>query len=375
MARGMASIEDRVLLLLSIKEPGKKIDFEHIWEKIARDEKDKSRYNKDLANELKMCLEALARQGLIKEERGSYAITEKGERRILERVKQVGEDLNLSYRLVLKAKKYYPVIGEAMLPFLRDRAVSVIKVFSDEAEPLSKIKPLFVRYARYKPTPVFIEIKDLHTLLRYVDQHAIDFIPYVHRLQANEPDWFILDLDAGEELQKHPRSFELIKNVAQKAVEVLEENEIEPCIKFSGSRGIQIWAMLDNSKLQSEGDLFAVYRKLAVTVQQKTEQKLQREFKNLINPRKPITTSQVAKKEERADQILIDWSSMKPSGDVRAPFSMHYKTALISTPIPKSHLLEFEIQEAQPEYVMRNLAKLTSAFELRTSNPVKLLRN
>jgi len=33
----MASIQDRVLLLLSIKEEGKKIDFEHIMEKICKD--------------------------------------------------------------------------------------------------------------------------------------------------------------------------------------------------------------------------------------------------------------------------------------------------------------------------------------------------
>ncbi len=368
---GMASIEDRVLLLLSIKEEGKKIDFEHIKEKIARDEK-----SKDIAEELKHCLEVLVRQGLIVEEKGNYAITERGESKILERVKLAGEELNLSYRMVLKAKKYYPEVAEAILPFLRERAVSVIKVFSDEAEPANKIKPLFVRYARYKPKPVFIEINDVKTLLRYVDQHAIDFIPYVHKFEAREPEWFILDLDAGEELRKHQGSFELLKIVAEKIVEVLEENEIEPCIKFSGSRGIQIWAKLDNSKLRSEGNLFTVYRKLAVVVQQKTEQKLQKsEIKNLINPRKSITTSQVAKKEERSDQILIDWSSMKPSGDVRAPFSMHYKTALISTPISKQHLLKFTIEEAQPENVVANLAELTAAFKLQTSDPSKLLRN
>jgi DNA primase len=369
----MASIQDRVLLLLSIKEEGKKIDFEHIMEKICRDLKTKA---EDIVNELKHCLDALVKEGLIIEERGNYAISEKGEKEILERIKVAGDELNLSYRMVLKAKKYYPKVVEAILPFLRDRAVSVIKVFSDEAEPANKIKSLFVRYARYKPKPVYIEIGDVKTLLKYVDQHAIDFIPYVHKIDAREPEWFILDLDIGEELRKHPRSFELLKIVAEKTFEVLEENEIEPCIKFSGSRGIQIWAKLDNSKLRSEGELFAVYRNLAVNVQQKTEQKLQEnKLRNLIKPSKPITTSQVAKKEERADQILIDWSSMKPSGDVRAPFSMHYKTALISTPISKERLLQFEIEEAQPENVVANLAKLTAAFKLQTSNPIKLLRN
>lgn len=368
----MADIEDRVLLLLAIKEEGKKIDFEHMREKIARDEKAR---DIDIELRLKHTLESLLDQGLIEEERGSYAITERGDSKILDRLRVATQELNLSYRMVLKAKKYYPIIAEAMLPFLRDRAVSVIKIFSDEREPANKVKTLFVRYSRYKPKPVFIEIRDAKTLLKYVDDHATDFIPYVHKLEAQEPDWFILDLDTGEKLKKQEKSFELIKIVAEKVVEVLEENEIDPCIKFSGSRGIQIWAKLDNSKLGG-GDLFATYRKLAVIVQQKAEQKLQRaknEFSNIVKSAKTITTSQVAKKEERANQVLVDWSSMKPSGDVRAPFSMHYKTALISCPISRKHLLDFEIEEAQSDDVARNARQLSDAFKLRASNPSKLL--
>ena len=368
-----ATSEDRILLLLSIKETEKAIHFGHIAEKIIRDEKCSEA-------EVKKILEDLIAGELVLEKQKGYAITDKGMQKINERLKEVGEELNLSYRLVLKAKNYYPKAAEALIPFLKDRATSVVKIFSDESNPISKIKPLFVRYARYKPKPVFIRIAGEEELLRYVDAHAIDFIPYVHKLDSLRPDWFILDLDAGYAFKDYKRGFELLKIAAEKVVEVLEEHEIIPNIKFSGSRGVQIWAKLDNSKLPST-DIFALYRKLAVAAQEKTEKKIQElpskileEFYSVVAEGKPVTTSVVAKKEERADQILIDWSSMKINGDVRAPFSIHYKTGLVSCPIERKRLLEFQVSEAEPEKVAGNIKKLADAFKLETCDPSLLMK-
>lgn len=369
-----ATPEDRILLLLSIKEAGKIIDFEHIAEKTVRDEKEISEA------EVKKILDELASSGMISKKPNGYVITEKGIERIRRRLSEVGSELNLSYRLVLKARDYYPKAAEALVPFLEGRATSVVKIFSDEGDPINKIKPLFVRYARYKPKPVFIQIRSREELLSYVDAHAIDFIPYVHKLDSGQPDWFILDLDAGQAFKNYERGFELLKIAAEKVVEVLEDYEIVPHIKFSGSRGVQIWSKLDYSKLPST-DLFALYRKFAIAVQEKTEKKIQQlpskileEFYSVVARGKPITTSTVAKKEERADQILIDWSSMKINGDVRAPFSIHYKTGLVSCPIERRRLLEFQASEAEPEKVAGSIKKLAEAFKLETCDPTMLVR-
>jgi DNA primase len=369
-----AGPEDRILLLLSIKAKGKKIGFDHIAEKIIRDEKGMK------PEEVKEILDEMVSRGLIFKENELFLIAPKGMKKITERLKEVGSELNLSYRMVLKAKEYYSKVAEEIMPFLKNRAVSVVKIFSDEKDPIRKIKPLFVRYSKYKPKPTFIEINSPEDLWRYVDAHAIDFIPYVHQLGSNEPDWFVLDLDAGPYFKKYERGFELVKIVAKKVVEVLEENGISPCIKFSGSRGIQIWTMFDNTKLPL-GDLFARYRKLAVSIQKNTEErikcmpsKLLDEFYKVTKRGKPITTVAVAKKDERKDQILIDWSSMKPSGDVRAPFSMHYKTGLISCPIKKEKLLDFDLEYAQPDNVARKINSLKDAFILEENDPSPLLR-
>lgn len=378
-----ATPEDRILLLLSIKETGKIIDFEHIAEKTVRDEKEISEA------EVKKILDELASSGMISKKPNGYVITEKGIERIRKRLSEVGSELNLSYRLVLKARDYYPKAAEALVPFLEGRATSVVKIFSDDNDPVNKVKPLFVRYAKYKPKPVFIQINSTEELLSYVDAHAIDFIPYVHKLNSGQPDWFILDLDAGQAFKNYKRGFELLKIAAEKVAEVLEEHEIIPNIKFSGSRGVQIWSKLRSlpqgrrhtRHLSGEiADLFALYRRLAVAVQEKTEKKIQQlpsknleEFYSVVARGKPVTTSIVTKKEERADQILIDWSSMKINGDVRAPFSIHYKTGLVSCPIERRRLLEFQTSEAEPEKVAGNISRLAEAFKLEICDPTMLM--
>ncbi len=367
----MAELIHRILLLLAIKKEGKVTSFSHIAEKVLRD------HGGGSTKDVEKALEELIAEGLAEKKVDGYIITPEGRRKAKEILKDVWEELNLSYRRVLEAREYYPEAAGYMLPFLKGRAVSVIKVFSDDSNPIKRLKPLFVRYARRKPkTP--ITVNSAGDLQRLLDAHAVDFIPYVHSLNSKKPDWFILDLDAGEEYKKHENWFELLKIVAGAIAEVLREYNVKPYLKFSGSRGIQIWASLDNSEIT--GDVFAIYRKMAVFVQQKAEEKLQQlphqiidRFYSITAPGKPITTSKVAGKAERADQILVDWSSMKPNGDVRAPFSMHYATGLISVPIVE--LERFSIDMAKPEIVVAELDKLSEAFELSKCSPKKLLKN
>ena len=352
------SVADRILLLLSIKEEGKYIGIDHIYEKVARDAKAFEKI--DLTkSELESEVKVLTANGLVEESAGKYAITDKGETELDNRLKEISEGLNLSYLTVWKARKYYPKAARALLPFLTDRPVSVIKVFSGKEDPIHQLEPLFVRYKRYKPKPQFISISNEQELLAYVDDHCVDFIPYVSKFNSNYPDYLILDLDAGERLKQGERGFLMVKAVAEAIVDLMDEARINYLLKFSGSRGFQIWAALDNSnKLISEkSDAYSFYRQLAVEVRNYVEKKLEEdrswiEEYGLGEVKWPVTSSIVAKKEERSDQILIDWSSMKPNGDVRAPYSMHYKTAMISLPIFPSELRQFKRETASVENVM-----------------------
>jgi len=372
------SVKERIALLLSIKEEGKLVDFDHIFEKVSRDVKfvEKRDVSKE---EILDGLKALKEEGMIKEVNGKYMPTVNIHGLIKKLIEEKAKVLNKSYMLVWKAKHYYPIAGNLMLPYLKDRPVSVVKVFSGKEDPINEIDPIFVRYARYKPKPQHIMINNMEKLMEYVHDHCIDFIPYVHRLNSNYPDFFILDLDAGKMILNKPNGFDFLKFITISLYKFLIELEILPMIKFSGSRGFQIWASFDNSKLPKVEDLFALYRKIAIKIQEIFEKDLQNnretiirqfpEFKDL----KTFTTAQVAHKEEREDKILLDWSSMKPQGDVRAPFSIHHKTGLISLPLEEKELEKFEPFNADPMKIIEDIKMGKNFTKLKISDPSYLL--
>jgi DNA primase len=373
------SVKERIALLLSIKEKGKLVEFDHIYEKVSRDVKflEKRDVSKD---EIISNLKSLEEEGLIKNVNGKYAPEDKIHDYISNLISQKEKVLNRSYILVWKAKHYYPIVSNLILPYLKDRPTSVVKIFSGKNNPIEETDPIFVRYAKYKPKPQHIVINSSDKLMEYVHDHCIDFIPYVHKLNANEPDLFVLDLDAGKKIFEKESGFTFLKYITKELYDMLIEFEINPMIKFSGSRGFQIWAKFDNSKFKSKEDLFAQYRRLAVKIQNLLEKRLQEkrkimeeefpEFKEL----KQFTTSQVAHKEEREDKVLVDWSSMKPQGDVRAPFSMHYKTGLISVPLFKEEIDEFSVLEAEPMNLIKKIKEGKRFPELALSDPTKILK-
>lgn len=345
-------IAERALLLLAIKEPGKLVDFDHILEKISRDVEFAERRTVT-KEELSKYLTELLREGLVQKDRNQYAITEEGRKKFAISFQEISKQLNRSYSLVYISIKYYPKVADVMMPFLSARPVSVVKIFSGKKNPITEIDPLFVRYKRYKPRPEHIKIENPNKLMELVFDHCVDYIPYVHRFNAKEPDVFVLDIDAGERIRTHRGGFYLVREVAAIAAITLQEQGIEALLKFSGSRGFQIWCRLDTKRIQIEGDRFALYRDMAVAFQKYLERLLaerRTDLEDLAGMRlgPQITTSQVSKKEERGDQVLIDNSSMKPMGDVRCPFSIHYKTGLVSVPLAIGKINRFEPNVADP---------------------------
>ncbi|MEM3383632.1 MAG: hypothetical protein QXL52_03440 [Nitrososphaerales archaeon] len=375
----MATILDRILLLLSIKEEGKRIGIDHIFEKIHRDVLfvEKRSIKKD---EVERVIKDLISQGLVNLSSEGYFLSEEGEKIMEKIILEKEKELNRSYTMVWLAKRYYPHVARLMMPFLKDRAVSVVKIFSGKKDPIKEVNAIFVRYVKYKPKPVFLTIDSENKLMSLVFDHCIDFIPYVHKFDSNEPDFFILDLDAGTEILKSKKAFDFIKYVTFELSNLLIELEVEPMVKFSGSRGFQIWASFDNSELRNKGDLFKIYREMAISIQNKLEERLQSKidemisiFPEIVHHGKQITTSTVAHKEERASQILIDWSSLKPMGDVRAPFSIHYKTGLVSLPISINDIKDFNVKEAHPLRIIKDLEKYEKAIKVNKCKPPNLI--
>ncbi|MHA1609891.1 MAG: DNA primase small subunit domain-containing protein, partial [Candidatus Njordarchaeales archaeon] len=165
-------VTDRVLLLLAIKPPEKLVEFSHIYEKVSRD---CGASKKEVID----ALEDLLTIGLAERVKGMYRVTEEGRKEAWRLA--YDPEMNLSYRLVFLARFYYPKIADMILPFLRNRPITVVKVFSDDKDPIRNVKPIFSRYAKLKPKR-YNFINSFDDLMRYVNAHAIDYIPYVHRL-------------------------------------------------------------------------------------------------------------------------------------------------------------------------------------------------
>jgi len=361
-------VRDRVLFLLAIKPPGKKVDFDHIYEKVHRD-------SKATRNEIENALNELITEGLAEKANSEFLITEEGRKKAWNLA--FDPEMNKSYRYVYIARWYYKHVEDLILPFLKHRPVSVVKVFSDEKDPINKVKPIFARYAKQKPKK-YNYINTHEDLWNYIDMHAIDFIPYVHSQPRSQyPDWFVIDVDAGDTIKSAGKlGFQLIKEVTVEIYNTLrEEFYIDPCIKFSGSRGFQIWATFDKPL----GN-FDVYRDAIKVVQKEVEKRLserydefREKYGTIIDI--PITTSEVAHAEKRTRKILLDWSCLKLEGDVRAPWSLHWKTCLVSVPVSPKDIDKFDIDKADPIKVVENLEHLRGLFDLKPSEPSLLKKS
>jgi len=221
--RGLpASPADHVLMTLAIKRAGKFVDLEHIREKLCRDAG-----REFTPEETKNLLDSLASRGLVQERDGEYALSPAGRDFFERRWREIRDELNQDYLKVYRAKRYYPQVSDVILDFCRDRYVSVFRLFTGRA------------WLQRKLGPKWITIKSEEDIQYWLDIHGIDFIPYIHRIGSDRPDWLVIDFDAGRKV-----SFDQTKKVVAAAADVLAGYGVEPAAKFSGSRGFPLWGTL-----------------------------------------------------------------------------------------------------------------------------------
>lgn len=371
---------ERAALLLAMKEDGKSVSMKHILDKVGRDVRFVEGRSVSQP-EIEAAVLTLVEGSLAEKVKDGFRSLKSTDEFVEGVVESSGLELNRSYVLIWTAKQYYPKVARFILPFLQGRAVSAVKVFSGKKDPIRGLETIFVRYDKYKPKPVFITVDCEETLMNLVYDHCVDFIPYVHKLGAEEPDIFILDLDAGAKIMAQRLAFNYLRFVASELAHLLLELGVKPMVKFSGSRGFQIWVSFDNDMLRN-GDVFSRYRGMAVETQRMLESRLQSRFQEvkslfpeMVQEGRHITTSTVAHKEERSEQVLVDWSSMKLMGDVRAPFSIHHKTGLVSIPIPLEKLDRFKVSDAAPLTVVETVEEYASASRMKISDPTPLFPN
>ena len=346
--------EDHLMLMFCIKRKGKYVDLAHIQEKISRDAG--RPYSEKEALSL---VQELISRGWVEEKDGLYAATEKGREAFERRWREIKDELNQDYLKVYRAKRYYPAVMPTLLEFCRDRYVSVFRLFTGRY------------WLQRKIGDKYITIKSEKDVWNQLDIHGIDFIPYIHRIGSDKPDWLVIDFDAGKKVE-----FQQTKRVVREAFKFLEGYGLSPKIKFSGSRGFQIWVRFEPHDLppdylpkkltsqRRERNMFTFYSDMIRYVQSEISKKLP-----------GLTTAETAKKEERQDKVLLDASIIKPMGDVRAPYSMHVKTGLISVPISLQELEEFQPEMADPDLVATRYQKFGNEFVLEPADGTQFFRD
>lgn len=352
----MGAIENYLLLMLCMKPEGKCVDLNHILEKAKRDLEGAD------ASSISNSLDSLSKSGLVQLKQEKYSATPRGREyfaRQLPKIEDELKKLNFAYLTVYKAKGYYPAVADAIISFCRDRYVGFYCVFTGGH--------FFRRNFRGK----LITLRTPKDLLFYVDMHYIDVIPCVHRIGASRPDWLVVDLDAGAKV-----SFEQTKECAAMVYEVSKKLNLNPALKFSGSRGFQVWSLIGDFKLPSgyapmelpggskrKKDYFSLFSDFVRVIQKEVDEQLP-----------DLTTSEVTAKGLREGRILLDPSPMKEMGLVRSPYTIHHRTCLVSLPISPKELPEFRPGDASTEKTIERYRENGNEFVLKESSPSMLLK-
>ncbi|MCD6381642.1 MAG: hypothetical protein J7L43_01525 [Candidatus Aenigmarchaeota archaeon] len=298
------TIEDHVLLMLSMKRETKFVTFKHILEKLQRD------YGKVTEEELRNILDRIVKEGFVEWKNDTYRATEKGRKEWEKRYNEIDEEkLNPTYLLVWKAKKYYKVVSNEILKFLSNRYVAVRQIFTAQV--------IFRRKFKGK----LIQIRDKKELFFWINMHGLDFGVYLNEIGSNRASWIVFDIDG--ELEK-------TKKVTIEIEKILKDEKINFATKFSGSRGFHIW----------------------------------------IKPSKPIEferarefIKEISKQVKVPSSVKIDYAINRINGIVRIPYSIHYKTYLISCPV--KDLKKLKLEDAKIESVMKRFR--SGEFTLRDS--------
>jgi bifunctional non-homologous end joining protein LigD len=158
---------------------------------------------------------------------------------------------------------YLDAVRDRILPVLRDRALSVIRVRPGQApfmqKNLPKYTPDWVRsvsvWAEASHRQVTYALcDDRRTLLWFANQRAVEYHPALFR--GDHPTHLVLDLDPPE-----GDAFPLVVKAAELVRQALENDGLSGAVKTSGAKGIHIFVPVAEGTAMD--DLAAATRALA----------------------------------------------------------------------------------------------------------------
>jgi DNA ligase D len=147
---------------------------------------------------------------------------------------------------------YLDAVSDRILPVLRDRALSVIRVHRGQdafmQKNVPKYTPDWVRtvtlWAETSKRDVSYALcNDRRTLLWFANQRAIEYHPTL--VTADHPEratHLVLDLDPPADA-----SFDIVVRVAHLVRQALTDVELDGAVKTSGAKGVHVFVPIDDA--------------------------------------------------------------------------------------------------------------------------------
>jgi DNA ligase D len=242
---------------------------------------------------------------------------------------------------------YFDAVQDRILPCLRDRPLSVIRIRPGQQPFMQKNLP------KYTPdwvprVPIWAEASrrevsyalcnDRRTLLWFANQRAVEYHVTLFRVDHwDQPDYLILDLDPPE-----GSSFAVVVQAAQLIRQALTEAHMDGAVKTSGAKGVHVFVPLATGS--SPEDVAAATRAIAVRAER-------------IDP-DLATTAFV--KDERGGKVFLD-STRAGGATVASAYSPRIRPGVpVSFPVAWDDL----DQIAPSDFTISNAAGL-----LRDADP------
>lgn len=255
--------------------------------------------------------------------------------------------------------KYLTIIGPCILPFLKDRLLTVIR-FPNGAEKESFYQKNCPNYA-----PSFVETKrvddneqiicsKLATYLWLGNQLAIEFhIPF-QTITSPYPREIVLDLDPPSQAE-----FRLAIEAALILKEIFDKFALTAFIKTSGNKGLQIYLPLYTRFSYAETRIFTSF------------------IASFLETKYPNWFTTERLKKNRHNRLYIDFLQHGEGKTIIAPYSLRgNKQALMATPLHWDEVTEnldprnFPIEEGINR-IQTGILPFNNYFKVRNGHPLK----
>ena len=167
---------------------------------------------------------------------------------------------------------YVDAMADRLLPVLRDRPLSVIRVHRDQApfmqKNVPKYAPPFVKTVTLwaetsRRNVAYALCDDRPTLLWFANQRAVEYHPTLVRASSfDHPTHLVLDLDPPETATAAGGSFAMACTAARLVKAALDEVGLSGGVKLSGAKGVHVYVPLVESV--DVADAAAATRAIAV---------------------------------------------------------------------------------------------------------------